>query len=73
MTELEDQVIFKIYDITAWLTNTFYTYIAQYLTKWRQPYKEIWSDNRVKQETYFSSKIMQKIRGDTSSRPLFVF
>ena len=29
-----DQVNFKIYDATAWLTNNCNTYIAQYLTRY---------------------------------------
>ena len=31
--DLEDKVNFKIYDITAWLTNSCNTHIAQYLEK----------------------------------------
>ena len=34
-----------MYDVTAWLTNTYNTHIVQYLTKERQPDNEIWSDN----------------------------
>ena len=29
----KDKVKFKIYDVTAWLTNNFDTHIAQYLEK----------------------------------------
>ena len=29
----KDKVIFKIYDVTAWLTNNYNPHIAQYLTK----------------------------------------
>ena len=54
------RVYFKIYDVTAWLTNNCNSYIAQYLLKLRQPFNKIWSVNRISQEKYFSSKIMQK-------------
>ena len=30
--ELKDKVNFKIYAITAWLTNSYITHIVQYLT-----------------------------------------
>ena len=30
--------------------------------KLRQPENEIWSANRIEQEKYFSSKIMQKMK-----------
>ena len=43
--EQKYKVNFKIYDVTAWLTNNYNTHIAQYLTKERQPDNEIWSDN----------------------------
>ena len=39
----------------------------------RQPNNEIWSGNRKQRGKWFSSKIMQKRRWKTSSRPLFVF
>ena len=29
----KNKVNFKIYDVTAWLTNNYNTYIAQYLIK----------------------------------------
>ena len=58
----KDKVSFKIFDITAWLANNYNTYIAQYLTKYRQADIEIWSSNRISQQKYFSSKIMEKMR-----------
>ena len=42
--------------------QTIAIHIAQYLTKYRQPGKEICSGNRIEQEKYCSSKIMQKTR-----------
>ena len=42
----KDQVIFKLYDVTACLTNNYNIQIAQYLEKWRQLDNEIWSANR---------------------------
>ena len=58
----KDKVNFKIYDVTTWLTNNYNTHIAQYLAKQRQPGNETWSINRINQEKYVASKIMQKIR-----------
>ena len=43
----KDQVNFKIYGITTWLTNNCNTHIYQYLKKERQSGNEIWSVNRV--------------------------
>ena len=37
----KDKVNIKIYDVTAWLTNHYNTYITQYLKKQRQPDNEI--------------------------------
>ena len=31
----KDQINFKIYDVTTWLTNNYNIFIAQYLTKQR--------------------------------------
>ena len=31
MLDEKDKVNFKIYDVTPWLTNYYYLYIAQYL------------------------------------------
>ena len=31
--DYEDKVNFKIYDVTAWLTNNYNTHTVQYLTK----------------------------------------
>ena len=42
-----DEINFKIYDVTTWLTNTDNTCIAQYLTRQRQPGGETWSVNRI--------------------------
>ena len=58
----KDNVNFKIHDVTTWLTNNCNTYIAQYLTRQKQPDNETWSVNRLQQEKYFSSEIMQKMR-----------
>ena len=33
--------------VTIWLKNNYSTYIAQYLTKQRQPDNEIWSVSRI--------------------------
>ena len=33
------------FPLLTWLTNNYNTYIKQYLTKWKQPYNEIWSGN----------------------------
>ena len=65
-------VYFKIYGVTAWFTNNYNTPI-QYLTKKRKPDNEIWSAIRISQKIYFSSKIIQKMRKETSSRPFFIF
>ena len=48
MIALKDNINFKIYDVTAWLTITYNTYIAQYLSNC--------------QGKYFSLKIMHKMR-----------
>ena len=37
----KDKVNFKIYDVTAWLTDSYNTNIAQYLTNQRQLENEI--------------------------------
>ena len=58
---IDQKFNFKNYDVTAWLTNNDNKYIAQYLTKQKQPDSETWSVNRINQEIYFSSKIMKKI------------
>ena len=55
----KDKVSFKIYDVTSWLTNNYNTHIDHYLVKQKQPDNEIWSVNRIYQEKYFSSKIME--------------
>ena len=34
--DYKDKVNFKIYDVTAWLTNNYDSHIAQYLTNLRQ-------------------------------------
>ena len=47
--------------MTTCITSVFNTYIAQYLRKERQPDNEIWSVNRISQEKYISSEVMQKI------------
>ena len=43
----KNQVNFKIYDATSWLTNSCNTHIAQNLIKERQPSDEIWSANKI--------------------------
>ena len=48
MIALKDNINFKIYDVTAWLTITYNTHIAQYLSNY--------------QVKYFSLKIMHKMR-----------
>ena len=53
---------FKIYAATTLLTNDYHTHVARSLMNYRQPDNEIRSINRMKQEKYFSSKIMQKMR-----------
>ena len=69
----KDKINFKIYDITTWLTNSCNTHIAQYLTNQRQPDNETWLINRILQEKYFSSKIMQKIRQGDQFQTSFYF
>ena len=59
---LQRSVNFKVYGVTTWLTNNYNTRIVQYLTKNREPDKEIWSFHRRKQDKYFSSKIIEKRR-----------
>ena len=44
------------------LYELYNTHIAQYLTKERLPHNTFWSVNRILQEKYFSSKVMQKMR-----------
>ena len=60
--DYKDKVNFKIYDVTAWLTNNCNTHTGQYLTMERQPDNEDCSVNEISQEKYFASKIMQKMR-----------
>ena len=43
----KDNVNFKFYDVTVWLTNNCNTHIAQYLEYWMQSDDEISSDNRM--------------------------
>ena len=43
----KDKVNFKIYDVTAWLTNNHNKRTAQYFLKLRQPGNETWSGNRI--------------------------
>ena len=45
--EQKDKFNFKIYDVIAWLKNSYIRHIAQYLTKKRQYDNEIWLDNRI--------------------------
>ena len=68
----KDEVNFKIYDVTVWLANNCNTHIAQYLTKW-QPDNEIWSVNRMEQEKYFPSKIIQRKRRGGQFQTTFCF
>ena len=56
----KNKINFKIYDFTAWLTNNYSPYIAQYLTQQKQPDNEIWSINRIKQEKIFPQKSCTK-------------
>ena len=44
---------FKIHDVTTWLTNNCNTYIAQYLTKLRQPDNETFAINRINERNIF--------------------
>ena len=69
----KDKVNFKIRDVTAWFINNCNTHIVQYLTKERKPDNEIWSINRIKQEKYFSSKIMRKMRQGDQFQTSFYF
>ena len=41
------KVNLKIYDVTAWLINTFNTHIAQYPEKENESDNEIWSVNKL--------------------------
>ena len=43
----KEKVNFKVYEVTAWLTNNYNTHIAQYPEKYRQSENEIWSVNRL--------------------------
>ena len=45
--DMKDKVDFKIYDVTAWFTNNFNTYIVQYLEKEGETDNEIWSVNKM--------------------------
>ena len=66
------KVNFKIFDVINWLTNKCNTHIVQYLTRQRQPDSEMRSVNRIYQEKYFSSKIMEKMsQGDSLQASLF--
>ena len=69
---LKNKVNYEIHDVTAWLTN-YNTHISQYLPNQRQPDNKIWSVNRILQEKYFTSKIMQKMRQGDYSVTSFCF
>ena len=62
LLDQKGKINFKIHDATNWLTNNCNTYIAQYITKYRRRDNKTRSVNRIQQEKYFSSKIMQKMR-----------
>ena len=69
----KDKVNFKVHDVTTLLTNNFDTRNAQYLTKQKQLNKETQSINRIQQEKYFFSKIMQKMRQGDQFQTSFHF
>ena len=71
--DLKDKVNFKIHDLTIWFSNNCNTYIVQYLTKYWEPDNEIASINRIGQDKYFSSKIMQKMRQGDQFQTSFYF
>ena len=57
----KDKVNFKFYNVTAWLTNSYNTYISQYFKRQRQSDHEIWSVNGMQHEEHFSWKIVQSV------------
>ena len=69
----KDKVNLEIYDVTVWLTNKCNTHIAQYFTNQRQQDDEIWSVNRILQDKYLSSKIIQKMRRGDPFQTCFCF
>ena len=69
----KDKFNFEFYDVITWLTNNYSTHIVQYLTKLSQPSNEIWLDNRLKQQKYFSSKIVHKMRQRGQFQTSFCF
>ena len=52
-------VNFKIYDITNWLRNNCNKHNAQYLTKQKQQYNEVWTVNRIFKK---KNNVLQKSR-----------
>ena len=46
-------VNFKIYDLTAWLTNNCNTHVVQYLKNSRESDNEIWSVNKTLHKKHF--------------------
>ena len=63
------KVVFKFYDVTAWLTNNRTTYIAQYFKKQSQSDNEIWSVNRMNLRNIFLEKSHTKCDWKTSPKP----
>ena len=63
----KDNVNFKFYDVTAWLTNN--TQIAQYLKKYRQNDNEIGQLIEWYMRNIFLAKACAKCGGETSPRP----
>ena len=49
------------------------THILPNISQKKQPDNETWSIDKIYQDKYVSSKIMQKKGRETSSRPLFAF
>ena len=47
MLEQKDNVNFKIYDVTTWLTNNYNTHIANILRSKDKPGNETWSIDRI--------------------------
>ena len=63
-------VNFKIYDVTAWLTNDYNTHTAQYLTNERNQTMKFGQLIEYNRMSIFLEKSYTKCGGEISLRPI---
>ena len=71
--DLKYKVNFKIYDVTTWLTNNYYIYIAHISQSKDNQAMKFGQLIKCNMGIIFLQKSCRKWGKETSSRPLFVF